>query len=111
MHRRTQRLLGTLFGLTVVVALSGCGANGTDPQSDSPTSPDAATETAPESQAPDAKGVTVATAETEHGTVQATYNDWPLYYYHEDTKPGGSAAPAWMTRDPDTEPPASGHDH
>lgn len=172
-HRRGRRLLGALFTATFLAVPAACSGGGGDPYGGAPASSDAAAETGPESRAPDAKGVTIATSETVQGTVlvdtdghtlylftkdspgkstcvdkcleewpilegkasaggnvdakllgttkrpdgkvQATYNGWPLYYYHEDSKPGDVRGQAvggvWWVVDPKGEPvrePADG---
>ena len=50
----------------------------------------------------------LGTTERSDGTVQATYNDWPLYYWQNDTAPGDTTGQnvngVWFVLGPDGEP-------
>lgn len=50
----------------------------------------------------------VGTVERDDGTMQVTYNDWPLYYWQDDEAPGDVTGQAvndvWWVVGPDGEP-------
>ncbi|MGH3518424.1 MAG: COG4315 family predicted lipoprotein [Haloechinothrix sp.] len=88
MNRPRIRLAGALSALILAVALTGCGEDTSD-DADSQSGTQTQTETA----APDADGASVATADSDLGTILTDGDGRTLYLFTQDS-PGTSACVA-----------------